>query len=116
MQRTDSPLWAWPWAWTRAYDLLVATGTPRTRRGNIEARGGGYRIRVYAGVDPVTRKEIYLKETIPAGPNAKRQAEKALTRLQNQVDERRAPRTSATLDQLPDRQQCRHRAPGRLNR
>jgi integrase len=81
----------------------VATRTPRTRRGNIEARGGGYRIRVYGGVDPVTRKEIYLKETIPAGPNAKRQAEKALTRLQNQVDERRAPRTSASLDQLLDR-------------
>jgi len=44
-----------------------------------------------------------LRETIPAGPNAKRQAEKALTRLQNQVDEKRAPRTSATLDQLLDR-------------
>jgi len=81
----------------------VATKLARARRGNIEARGGGYRVRVYAGVDPVTKKETYLKETIPAGRNAKRQAEKALTRLQNQVDERRAPRSSATLDQLLDR-------------
>ena len=82
---------------------LVATRTHRARRGNIEARGGGYRVRVYAGVDPVTKNEIYLKDTIPAGPNPKRQAEKAFTRLQNQVDERRAPRTSATLDKLLDR-------------
>jgi integrase len=81
----------------------VATKVARTRRGNIEERAGGYRVRGYAGRDPITKKRIYLKETIPAGPNAKRQAEKALTRLQNQVDERRAPRTSATLNQLLDR-------------
>jgi hypothetical protein len=46
---------------------------------------------------------VYLRETIAAGPDAKRKAEKALTRLQNQVDERRTPRTSVTLDQLLDR-------------
>lgn len=75
----------------------------RKQRGNIEERGGAYRVRVYAGVDPVTKKPLYLRETIAAGPDAKRKAEKALTRLQHQVDERRAPRTSATLDQLLDR-------------
>jgi hypothetical protein len=81
----------------------VTANRARKQRGNIEVRGGAYRLRVYAGVDPVTKKPLYLRETIAAGPDAKRKAEKALTRLQNQVDERRAPRTSATLDQLLDR-------------
>ena len=81
----------------------MARTTARARRGNIEERGGSYRVRVYAGVDPVIKKEIYLRETVPPGPTTRRQAEKALTRLQSQVDERRAPRTSATLDQLLDR-------------
>ncbi|MFG1820401.1 tyrosine-type recombinase/integrase [Kribbella sp. NPDC049174] len=81
----------------------MATNSARKQRGNIEERGGAYRVRVYAGVDPVTKKTVYLRETIAAGPDAKRKAEKALTRLQNQVDERRAPRTSATVNQLLDR-------------
>ena len=55
------------------------------------------------GSTPVTKGQLYLRETIPAGPNARREAEKTLTRLQHQVDQKRAPRTSATLDQLIDR-------------
>jgi integrase len=73
------------------------------RRGSIERRGQGYRVRVYVGIDPVTKAQLYLRETISAGPDARREAEKALTRLQHQVDQKRAPRTSATLAQLLDR-------------
>ena len=40
---------------------------------------------------------------IPAGPKAATLAEAARTRMLAQVDERRNPRTSATLDQLLDR-------------
>jgi len=79
------------------------SGQSRRHRGNIEPRAGGYRVRVYAGIDPITKKAHYLRETIPAGPNARRHAERALTKLLNQVDERRAPRTSASLNQLLDR-------------
>ena len=76
----------------------------RRRRGNIEALpSGALRVRVYAGVDPVTRRAHYLTETIPPGRTAARDAEKTRTRLLNQVDERKAPRTSATLNQLLDR-------------
>jgi hypothetical protein len=60
-------------------------------------------VRVYAGLDPLTKKWHYLVETVPAGPNAARQAEKTRTRLLAQVDERRNPRTKATLNQLLDR-------------
>ena len=44
-----------------------------------------------------------LVEIVPAGPKAAAQAEAVRTRLLNQVDERRHPRTSATVDQLLDR-------------
>ncbi|SFM77562.1 Site-specific recombinase XerD [Pseudonocardia ammonioxydans] len=60
-------------------------------------------MRVYAGFDAVTRRRHYLTEIIPAGPRAEILAEAARTRMLNEVDERRSPRTSATVNQLLDR-------------
>jgi integrase len=54
-------------------------------------------------VDPLTKRRHDLTEIIPAGPDAARLAEQARTRLLNQVDERRNPRTKATVNQLLDR-------------
>jgi hypothetical protein len=34
-------------------------------------------VRVYAGIDPVTKKRNYLTETVPAGPSAARLADDA---------------------------------------
>ncbi len=74
------------------------------RRGEIETlASGSLRVKVYAGLDPVTKLRHYLTETIPPGPTARREAEKARTRLLAQVDERRNPRTRATVNQLFDR-------------
>src|SRR5918993_1736247 len=73
-------------------------------RGLIEALpSGSLRVKVYAGIDPVSKKRLYLDETIPAGPGAAKQAEKARTRLLAQVDEKRNPRTRATVNQMLDR-------------
>lgn len=73
-------------------------------RGEIETLpSGSLRVRVYAGIDPVSRKKHYLVETVPAGPTAAREAERVRTRLLNQVDEKRNPRTKATVNQLMDR-------------
>lgn len=73
-------------------------------KGNIEPlRSGALRVRVYAGVDPVTGRPHYLREVIPAGPKAERAAEAALSRLRAEVAERRNPHTSATIDQLLER-------------
>ncbi len=68
-----------------------------------ELPSGALRVRVYAGKDPVSGKRHDLVEVIPAGPRAEKEAEAALTRLLNQVDEKRHPRTSATVNQLLDR-------------
>ncbi|HEX6402428.1 MAG TPA: tyrosine-type recombinase/integrase [Pseudonocardiaceae bacterium] len=76
----------------------------RRQRGGIEELpSGGLRVYVYAGTDPLTGRRHYLRESIPAGPHAQAEADKAMRRLATEVDERRNPRTSATVDQLLDR-------------
>jgi integrase len=79
------------------------TESGRARGGIDTLPSGACRVRVYAGVDPLTGKRNYLTEVVPAGPGAAKEAEKVRTRLLTQVDERRNPRTKATLDQLLDR-------------
>jgi hypothetical protein len=78
-------------------------GKQRARGSIDKLPSGGYRVRVYAGVDPMTGRDHYLRETIPAGPRADREAEKVRTRLLADVDEKRNPRTNATIAQLLDR-------------
>src|SRR3954469_18973137 len=71
------------------------TGTEARRaRGHVRRRGGSFQVLVYAGVDPLTGKDHYLTEST----RDEGQAQKILTRLLAQVDERRNPRTKATLD------------------
>jgi integrase len=85
--------------------MAARTRAQKRAKGSVEELpSGALRVSVYAGIDPVTKKRHYLRETIPADtPNADREADKAVRRLQNQVDERRQPRTSATVNQLLDR-------------
>jgi len=85
--------------------MPAAGGRRRKRaRGGVETLpSGALRVRVYAGIDPVTGRRHYLREIIPAGPHADDQADEALARLRAQVREQRHPRTNATLNQLLDR-------------
>ena len=76
----------------------------KRQRGEVEVLpSGSFRVRVYSGVDPLSGKRHYLRETVPAGPNAARDAERVRTRLLAEVDDRRSPRTNATVNQLLDR-------------
>ncbi|MEQ4206181.1 tyrosine-type recombinase/integrase [Actinopolymorpha sp. B9G3] len=80
------------------------SGARKRARGGIDRlRSGALRVRVYTGKDPITKRRHYISEVIPPGPRAATLAEKARTRLLNQVDERRNPRTSATVSQLLER-------------
>jgi len=56
-----------------------------------------------SGSLPVSGQRHNLVEVVPAGPNAEKEAEKARTKLLNQVDEQRNSRTGATVNQLLDR-------------
>jgi hypothetical protein len=67
---------------------------------------GSARVKVYAGVDQLTGTKMWLRETVPAREDRKeteREVARVLTRLLNQVDERRHPRTEATVNELLDR-------------
>nr|MDT0659167.1 substrate-binding domain-containing protein [Micromonospora sp. DSM 115978] len=55
---------------------------------------GSLRVRVYAGVDPVSRKRRYLTRTVPAGPTAVQEAERVRRHLLREAADARA-RTTA---------------------
>jgi hypothetical protein len=68
--------------------------------GNIEELASGslrVRVRVYAGVDVLTGRDLYLKETIPAGPDARACAQRRLDELVEQVLAGRHPKTNVPL-------------------
>ena len=70
--------------------------TRRRPRGHIhELPSGSFRAMVYAGIDPLTGKQRYLRETCATYDRA----EVALTRLQSQVDEDRHPKSEITVGQ-----------------
>ncbi len=72
----------------------------RRPRGHIQQRANGtFRVHVYAGVDPITKRPRYLTETHATAD----EAERARTRLLARLDERRAPVTNATVGYLVDR-------------
>jgi hypothetical protein len=48
---------------------VAPSKSPRRVRGRIETLpSGSLRVKVYVGIDPVSKKRLYLEETIPAGP------------------------------------------------
>jgi integrase len=68
------------------------------RRGSVRVRGGSLQVRVFAGVDPVTRRDRYLSESVKGTDRAaRREAEKVMGRLQTEVDGRRSAQSSVTL-------------------
>jgi hypothetical protein len=84
--------------------VAISSQRRKRQRGSIEdLPSGALRVKVYAGIDPVSKHRRYLAETIPPGRDAGKNAEKARTRLLNQVDEKRNPRTAASLNRLLDR-------------
>jgi hypothetical protein len=75
-------------------------GRKHRPRGHIETRPNGtFRAIVYAGVDPLTRKERYLRKS--AKTHAQAQIE--LTKLQSQVDEQRHPCSAITIGQVVEK-------------
>ncbi|MFR9754775.1 tyrosine-type recombinase/integrase [Streptomyces sp. TR06-5] len=74
---------------------MTTTTGKRRRRGSIRPNGSGFQARVYAGLDPLIKKAIYLHEQASTWD----EAEKARTRLLLQVDEERQPRSRITVGQ-----------------
>lgn len=82
--------------------MLVSPDEDR-KRGRIEERGPNLRVVVYAGLDPVTGKRAYLRETVKGNDRAARKAAgKVMTRLLSQVDQQRATESSVPLGKVID--------------
>lgn len=79
----------------------------RRARGNVYwLPSGAARVTVYGGIDQLTGKRLQLRETVSAHATRReteKAAEKVQTKLLNQVDERRSPKTEATVNELLDR-------------
>ncbi|MFF4230939.1 hypothetical protein [Streptomyces sp. NPDC001820] len=78
---------------------MANTTSKRRQRSSIRSHGDGFQVRVYAGLNPLTKEEIRLTEQAETWPKA----EKIRTRLLNQVDEHRHPKTQAAMVFLLDR-------------
>jgi integrase len=64
----------------------------------VRLRGGSLQVRVFAGVDPVTGRDRYLSESVRGTDRAaRRAADKALARLQAEVDGQRAAQSTVSL-------------------
>lgn len=76
--------------------------TGRTK-GNIEERGDSLRVRLYAGIDPVTGRQSYLRETIPGTDDAAwRKADDKLTEFRAQVLKQRNVASSVPFSKAVD--------------
>ena len=79
-----------------------STGSRRAPRGEIETLpSGSLRVRVYAGVDPVSGRRIHLTETVPAGPGAHAEAAKVRDRLLAERETRRRQRAATPTAPRP---------------
>ena len=64
------------------HDMAKEKSKPKRSRGQIETLpSGSLRVSLYAGTDPVTKDRMYLRETVPAGPNAEAEAGRILAGL-----------------------------------
>lgn len=87
----------------------MPSSNPRARRarGNVHWLPQWFRPRhCVRRIDQLTGKRIQLRETVPARATRReteKEAEKVHTRFLIQVDERRSPRTEATVNELFDR-------------
>ena len=70
---------------------------PRVARGHVEQLpSGSFRAVVYAGVDPLTRRQVYLKATA----RTEKQAQVELGKLLGKASDGRQPESDATVAKL----------------
>jgi hypothetical protein len=100
---------AWGWLWGESSPNLRAWGRGRRHRAAREVRSrscpsGALRVRVHAGIDPVTKKRHRLEEIVPAGPKAAARAEKVRTTLLAEVACTTSPELPSATRQRLERQ------------
>lgn len=78
---------------------MAATSDEGRKRGRIEQRGDTLRVVVYAGIDPVTNRRRYERETVKGTDDAAwKQARKVRTKLLAKVDKQRHATSVVNFD------------------
>jgi integrase len=81
--------------------MLTAMSAARRKgrsRGNIEERGEALRVRLFAGTDPVTGRQVYLRATIPGTDDAAwKKADDKLAEFRTQVLKQRSTQSAVPL-------------------
>src|SRR4051794_13047719 len=72
---------------------MARPAASRRQRGTIRQRGRSFQVIVYAGLDPLTGRKLYLCESTTDGAEAQR----ILRRLTAQVDYQRHAKTNASF-------------------
>ncbi|MEU5690561.1 site-specific integrase [Actinosynnema sp. NPDC020468] len=79
------------------------TSDGRRKRGSVRTRGNSLQVRVFAGKDPVTGRDVYLTESVKGTDRAAyKVADKTMTRLLAQVDQQRSTSTTVTFSHAID--------------
>jgi len=83
--------------------IMAATRSGGRQRGNIEERGGTLHVRLYAGTDPVTRRQAYLRATVPGTDKAAYcKAEDKLSEFRAQIPKQRTAASSVSVSYAID--------------
>ena len=91
---------AWTGSWTERLISGYRATMARTSKGHIQCLpSGSFRVKVYAGTDPVTGKERLLRETCPDEVTATA----ALARLLKEAQSHQAPSRDATFGLVLDK-------------
>jgi len=78
---------------------MIQVEEPARRRGNIRPRGSSLQVRLFAGKDPVTGRDVYLTASIPGtDKKAGKKAEDKLAEFRTQVTKQRSTPSSMKLD------------------
>jgi Bacterial regulatory proteins, gntR family len=84
-------------SWNETAARANDTAVPRVARGHVEQLpSGSFRAVVYAGVDPLTRRPVYLKATA----RTEKQAQVQLGKLLDKACDGRRPESDATVARL----------------
>lgn len=83
---------------------MAREGRSKRPKGSIRRRGNSLQVSVYAGLDPLTGRRLYLTDST----TDEAEAERILTRLSAQVVEKRHARTKGTLAAAVDDWRATH--------
>jgi hypothetical protein len=91
---------SWNQTWNQLLDPGHHAAMPKAAKGHIEQLpSGSFRVVVFAGYDPATRRRLYFKSTVKTEPQAQIELGKPMSRAATRPAGQRAAPSSVLLTQ-----------------